>query len=87
MKLNNLQVTTGSSVLITLENATDADGDALNITNVASSDPQGNITVNGSEILFTPNEMCNETTVITFDISDNKGGVTPSSVTINCGTY
>jgi large repetitive protein len=64
-----------------LLNDTDVDGDPLTIT--AATAPNGKVTVNpDGTILYEPNPNFNGTDVITYTISDGKGGTSTATITV-----
>ncbi|UTJ05800.1 tandem-95 repeat protein [Arcobacter roscoffensis] len=69
------QIVDEDKTLIFTFNATDRDNDTL-IVNASSSD--GTISLNGNEIIFTPNENFNGQTTIVLNVSDGKAITTKS---------
>jgi large repetitive protein len=64
-----------------LANDTDADGNPLTI--VAANAPNGTVVVNpDGTITYTPNRNFNGTDVITYQISDGRGGFSTATITI-----
>ena len=64
-----------------LTNDTDIDGDPL--TAVSASAPNGTVVINANgTITYTPNLNFNGTDVITYQISDGKGGFSTATVTV-----
>lgn len=74
--------TPGAAVTINvLANDTDADGDALTVTNV--SRPQfGQATTNGQSVTYRSNPTFNGVDTFSYFVSDGKGGTAANSVTV-----
>ena len=74
--------TVGQSVTLdTIANDSDADGDALTITNV--SDPaNGTAVINGGQIVYTPDDDFVGTDTFTYTISDGNGGTATATETV-----
>jgi large repetitive protein len=67
-----------------LTNDSDADGDPLTIT--AATAPNGTVVINpDGTITYTPNADYNGVDIITYTISDGKGGTSTATVTIGVG--
>lgn len=64
-----------------LANDTDSDGDNLTIT--AASSANGSVTINGSQLVFTPAAGFSGTATINYSISDGNGGTDSSSVSVS----
>jgi CshA-type fibril repeat protein len=64
-----------------LANDTDVDGDPLTIT--AATSPDGGVTINpDGTIIFVPNPDFTGTALITYTISDGRGGVSTATATV-----
>lgn len=78
-------ITVGSgveSVLLVLENDTDADGDPLSITGISEDPINGTATWSATEIRYTPNPGFLANDLLVYTISDGRGGVDDASVFI-----
>ncbi|WP_331648373.1 tandem-95 repeat protein, partial [Piscinibacter sp.] len=70
-----------------LANDSDAEGDALSVSNAVLADPtQGTLTVNANGTLsFTPASNFAGTASISYTVTDSQGGSSSASVTVNVG--
>jgi large repetitive protein len=64
-----------------LANDTDPDGDPLTVT--AANAPNGSVVINpDGSVTYTPNPNFNGTDIVTYTVSDGKGGFSTSTVTV-----
>jgi len=68
--------------LTTLSNDSDADGDTLTITNVATPS-NGTAVISGGEIIYTPNPGFTGTDSFSYIISDGNGGTATATETVD----
>jgi large repetitive protein len=69
-------------ILTPLANDTDADGDPLTVTAATAANGTVTILPDGT-VRYTPNANFNGTDVVTYTISDGRGGTATSTVTVN----
>jgi Ca2+-binding RTX toxin-like protein len=65
-----------------LANDTDIDGDALTITAVGGA-TNGTVSLNGGNVVFTPDANYNGPASFTYTVSDGQGGTSTATVNIN----
>ena len=80
------QINTGeTAVIAVLANDFDPDGDLLTLDGVASP-VNGNVAINGDNILYTPQPTFFGTDFFTYTIIDGNGGTDTATVTVNVNT-
>lgn len=80
--VDNATTAQGTAITINvLANDSDSNGDALTITSV--SKPQfGTATTNGQSVTYTPNATFAGSDIVTYFVSDGKGGTTAGTLTL-----
>ena len=90
---DSASTTAGTAINIdVLDNDTDPDGDALEITGVTQGsngtvaiDTKGTADTDDDEITYTPDAGTSGTDTFTYTVSDGNGGTDTASVTVNVG--
>ncbi|WP_271270199.1 Ig-like domain-containing protein [Aliamphritea hakodatensis] len=81
-KNDSASTNAGTAVTIAvLNNDSDSDGDSLTIT--AANSLQGNVSISGSQLVFTPASGFTGTATVNYSISDGNGGTDNGAVSVS----